>query len=92
MVVASEHDRSGNFAVFHSLVEGQCNLSPAFTVRIENSCLGTYHEVVLAGLLYPVYIVTELALNLFRSLCKFLGQYLDCDFVCLGEVLRLLAI
>ena len=64
MVVATEHDRSGNFAVSHSLVEGQCNLRPAFTVRIENSCLGTYHEMVLAGLLYPVYIVTELALDL----------------------------
>ena len=90
MVVASEHDRSGNFAVSHSLVEGQCNLRPAFTVRIENSCLGTYHEMVLAGLFYPVYVVTELTLNLFRRLCKFLGQYLDCNFVCLGEVLRFL--
>ena len=90
-MVAAKHDRSGDLTLADGLVEGQGNLGPALAVGVEDAGLRTDHQMVPAGFLYPMNIVVQLSLNLFRSRFQFLFKNIHGYLVGLGEVFRPLA-
>ena len=90
VVVTSEDDRSCDLSLADRFVEGKGYLCTALAVGIKDTCLSTYHKVVLLGLFYPVYVVHHLALDLFRSLLDDVSEYLGGQSVTLGKVFRLL--
>ena len=61
MVVTTQYDRCGNFAACDSVVERERDLGAALAVGIQDTCLRTYDQLVLASLLDPVDIVVELS-------------------------------
>ena len=68
VVVAAKDDGSRYFAFTDGLVESQSYLGAAFAIGIEDAGLGADDEVVPAGFLYPVDVVTHLAGD-FRGGC-----------------------
>ena len=49
-MIASEDNRSCDFALSDGLIEGEGYLCTSFAVGIKDTCLRAYHEVVPSGL------------------------------------------
>lgn len=86
VVVTTQYDRCGNFAACDSVVERERDLGAALAVGIQDTCLRTYDQLVLASLLDPVDIVVELSGDLLRSGLANLFEHFGSQTVCSSQV------
>ena len=75
MMVSAQHHRGTQLTTTDGIVEGQCYACSALGIGIQYAGLGTYYQLVLACLAYPVQVVGQLtAYALWRAL-NHVGKY-----------------